>query len=366
MRNRIAASEGASTYLLGLCGASILNYAFTMIMAGRGGYFAGMSVGSWISYALIQVAFIAVVFTMGKVRRVDMIAACKIRPKSNWKQYALLPFIAFATILVFYPLALGFMALLGSMGYPITSVISIDFSSVGTYFLALFLIAVLPAFGEELLCRGALLNGLNTRNVVFGILISSLLFSLMHANPLQTVHQFGLGVVLAIIAVMSGSLIPCIIVHFLNNFYTLTVSAYIPQADAAVASLGYWNFLTGIASVIVGLFMLIALFYAYKKLGEPKKKGLNYRVHENTIIFDEFSLSATSNEDFSVKTNPIKDFFVFFGSLFTKRGIRQVIFNLQTSSDVPAIGKQQPMINVWLALGFASIYWIVNLILGLI
>ena len=56
----------------------------------------------------------------------------------------------------------------------------------------------------------------------------------------------------------------------------------------------------------------------------------------------------------------------FVGSLFTKKGWQKVGRVLEDKADVPAIGKKQPMVNVWIAIGFAVFYWVLNLVFGLI
>ncbi len=360
MRNKLTANESASSYLLAICGASLLSTIFYYILNGRTGTFAGMSVANWMSYFVTQIGFIAVAVIFCSVRKADIVAVAKLKPSRNIGQYLLLFPIAFCTILVFYPLALLFMQFLAVIGYPVNSVITINFSSVGVYFLALLCMAVLPAIGEELVCRGLLLGGLNTRDITFGIFISALLFSLMHANPLQTVHQFGLGVVLAIVFILSGSIIPCMIVHFLNNFITLTVTAYIPEVDEIVLNLGYWNFLTGAVSVVVGLFLLAILFYAYYKLGKGKKA--EFSLYENTADFGDYTITVTYDGD-KKKSNPVKNCFAFIRSLFTKYGWQRVYYALYDSAGVECYGKTKGMVNVWLAIGFAVFYWILTFLI---
>ena len=364
MRNRIVANEGASTYIFCLCGASLVGNLFAMLMSGRMGDFAGMSIANWVSYAIMQLAFIGVVFIMGVWRKFDPLKVARIRPSRNWKHYVLLPFIALFTILAFYPLSLLFLKFLSVIGYHGGGVAVPQFTSVGVYFLAIFVIAVLPAIGEELMCRGILCSGLSTRSVPFGILISAFLFSFMHANPLQTVHQFGLGVVSAILFILSGSLLPSIILHFLNNFYTLTITAYIPEVDMLIYRLGNWNYLTGAVSVVVGLVGLAVLLYLYHRAGQ-KKKAPAFKVFENSGVFEEYTIIATMDEE-GKKTNIFLDTFRFVGSLFTKRGWQEVRRVLTNSADVPMIGNAQPMISVWLAIGFAAFYWVVNFVLGMI
>lgn len=364
MRNRILASEGASTYMLGLCGASLIGSFIIGLLEGRVGVFAGMPIEKWVGYAIPQIGFIAVVFIMGAIRKYDPIKVSRLRPSTNWKQYILLPFIAIFTIMTFLPLASWFSQLLAVMGYHGGGVDMPVFSNVGVYFFALLIMAILPAFGEELLCRGMLQTGLNTRGVWFGVFISALLFSFMHANPNQTIHQFGLGAVLAIVYILSGSLLPCILLHFLNNFITLTITAYIPEIEEAIYALGNWNYLTGIASIIVGLFGVVILLYIYYRVGENKKAPIN-KVFENEGVFDDYTITVTLDGQ-EKKSNPFLDTMRFVGSLFTKRGWRKVSYALTDKMDVPELGKKQPMITVWLAIGFAVFYWLLSFILGFV
>lgn len=369
MRKTIGASEGAGIFVLGLCGASILSYLFSALLS-KAGAFAGMGISSWVGYAIMQVAFIAVVLIYAKVRKVDEFAVARVRPLKNWKQWLLLPIITIATILVFLPLANAWSAFLGVIGYSGGGVAMPDYSNVGIYFLSLLIMAVVPAIGEELLVRGNLFHGLSTRNVWFGILISALMFSLMHANPVQTVHQFGLGVVLAIVLALSGSIWACVAVHFLNNFISITLTAYLPQVDAIYVQLGHWNWLTGAASVIVGLIVLVLALYAFYRVGERKDEN-KFRVVSNGIVYDEFTIYVANDDSQSggnkkFSNSGIVKAFSFLGSLFTKRGWAQVTRTLESKNDIPIIGKQQPMFSVWLALGIVCVYWVVNFILALI
>ena len=55
--------------------------------------------------------------------------------------------------------------------------------------------------------RGVVLNAASRkRDYSYAILITAGMFSLMHGNPIQTVHQFLLGAVLAYVVLVSKSL----------------------------------------------------------------------------------------------------------------------------------------------------------------
>lgn len=152
--------------------------------------------------------------------------------------------------------------------------------------------AIMPAIGEEIFMRGTVFPGLATRNIWFGVLMSGLFFSLMHANPVQTVHQFGLGIVLALVVALSGSIWASVIVHFINNLISLTLTAYLPQVDEIYLKLGYFNWLTGVASVIVGLALLVCLLYLFYRAGNKRQ-----RAGEVSNVYEEdgFTIVATAN-----------------------------------------------------------------------
>lgn len=91
---------------------------------------------------------------------------------------------------------------------------------------ALLVMAVLPAVMEELLFRGAILNGtVNGAGSIRTIFIVGFCFSLFHGSPEQTVYQFIAGCAFAFIAVRSGSILPSVLMHFINNALIVILSA---------------------------------------------------------------------------------------------------------------------------------------------
>lgn len=78
-------------------------------------------------------------------------------------------------------------------------------------------ICLLGPILEELIFRGVLLEGLRKYGSLFGIIMSAVLFGLMHQNIVQCLPAAAIGLVWGYIAVKSGSLIPSILLHILNN-----------------------------------------------------------------------------------------------------------------------------------------------------
>lgn len=105
--------------------------------------------------------------------------------------------------------------LLSLLGYTHTSTPT-EYGSVGVLFLELFMTAVLPGFCEEFTHRGLLFYGYRDSGFKV-VVVSALLFSLMHQNIRQTGYTFFDGAVMALLAYYTGSIWPSIFVHFFNN-----------------------------------------------------------------------------------------------------------------------------------------------------
>ncbi|MDD2445299.1 MAG: type II CAAX endopeptidase family protein [Clostridia bacterium] len=89
--------------------------------------------------------------------------------------------------------------------------------SISAFILALFVTAILPGFCEEIASRGMLLKGFNKLGWKKMILISGLLFGLMHLNIEQFFYATIIGWFLAFICLTTGNIIPGMIIHFMNN-----------------------------------------------------------------------------------------------------------------------------------------------------
>lgn len=83
--------------------------------------------------------------------------------------------------------------------------------------LYILIVAVLPAFAEEFAFRGIVMGILRPYSEGLAILISSAAFALMHGNFVQLPFTFCCGLVFAFIDIKTNSLLPSIIIHFLNN-----------------------------------------------------------------------------------------------------------------------------------------------------
>ncbi len=87
--------------------------------------------------------------------------------------------------------------------------------------LTLISTAIIPALAEEFACRGIMLGLLKSCGDAFAIIVSAILFGLVHGNFEQIPFAFLVGLVLGFITVKTGSIIIAIAVHFTNNLISV-------------------------------------------------------------------------------------------------------------------------------------------------
>ena len=84
--------------------------------------------------------------------------------------------------------------------------------------------AFVPAFCEEFLFRGAILTNLLPFGRTNAIVISALLFAMMHQNAEQVLYAFAAGILLGVLYERTGSIWNCVFLHLMNNFSSLVMS----------------------------------------------------------------------------------------------------------------------------------------------
>lgn len=124
------------------------------------------------------------------------------------------------------------------------------------FIVGLLLIAIIPAFFEEMTYRGFFYNTYRETSPFGAIIMCGLLFGLVHGNLNQFTYAFVLGMMFALIVEATDSLWSTIIVHFLINMSSVAVIYLLPIAlgalekvyDSCIASGN-----TEIADLITGL-----------------------------------------------------------------------------------------------------------------
>jgi sodium transport system permease protein len=153
-------------------------------------------------------------------------------------------------------------------------------SSVPSLGVAVLLFALVPAVCEEFAFRGFILSGLERgHRERSAVLLSALLFAFLHVL-LSLFQQFFnaalLGLVLGLLAVRSGSILPGILFHFINNAAAVALPYWkATPAGARIAewlyrdpSKGLYHTWLVVLSALVSA-VLLALLWRSRPAGKP-------------------------------------------------------------------------------------------------
>ncbi|MFM8287248.1 MAG: type II CAAX prenyl endopeptidase Rce1 family protein, partial [Planctomycetaceae bacterium] len=99
-------------------------------------------------------------------------------------------------------------------------------------------IVLAPALCEELAFRGFLLDGLSSRGKAWrGVILSALMFGASHMIPQQVFNATLLGLALGWLTLRTGSLLPAMVLHAVNNSLALVFSRLLTTpADSGLVS----------------------------------------------------------------------------------------------------------------------------------
>ena len=99
----------------------------------------------------------------------------------------------------------------------------LEVKTITGLFVNLFVIAIIPAVGEELLFRGVFQQIFvnMTKNVHWGIIITAILFSAMHLQFYGFFPRMLMGVFLGYLLIWSKTIWLPIIAHFINNSFAV-------------------------------------------------------------------------------------------------------------------------------------------------
>lgn len=123
-------------------------------------------------------------------------------------------------------------------------------------------IGVLAPIAEEMVFRGAVLRVLlhltGSQKHWLAIAISALLFGFVHLNLAQGVHAFIIGLILGWMYYRTGSIIPGIVLHWVNNTVAYLMFALMPQmADGKLIDLFHGSHRTMWLGILFSLCILI-------------------------------------------------------------------------------------------------------------
>ena len=128
--------------------------------------------------------------------------------------------------------------------------------SIGDGVVILFFSAVVAPLFEEYIYRGLLLRPLRVIGDTPAIILSALIFGLVHGNFDQFAYAFLSGIIFGLIAVRYDSIVPSIILHMINNFF-VSVVTYQSQLTGAGE---FWDSIVNVTATL-GDFIIKLSYY---------------------------------------------------------------------------------------------------------
>ncbi|MBO5714532.1 MAG: CPBP family intramembrane metalloprotease [Clostridia bacterium] len=171
---------------------------------------------------------------------------------------------------------------------------ALPLDSITNYVIFTIFYAIIPAIEEEVFFRGLLYENLEHSNKTLTVLFLAFAFSVYHSSIHQTVYQFVYGLGLTVLVIKSGSIIPSMIAHFINNFAVLTLEYFkIP--------LNLFNPVV----IVIGCILLVCFVLL--------------------IVFDKYHVEPHPLEDGQKPKENIYEFFIPFGLFGTAICVLMII-----------------------------------------
>ncbi len=230
-----------------------------------------------ISGLILQILMLGFYILYTRKAGVNPISAPRIvkMPLKNWALTAAAGVIAlFGLMFTSHAFDLLFTDVFGYKGLELPA-----FDTAGKAVLGIITMGLIPAVVEELIFRGMVLRGLSPLGKWKAVLISAAAFTLMHMNPSQTVHQFLLGIIMALIAWETGSILAPMLIHFINN--ALAIILEVSGFSGLVEKMTAWEI---VGAALVTLAAVCGIMYFILRFIKKPEGGTEIRDIDGNII----------------------------------------------------------------------------------
>lgn len=259
-----------------------------------------------ITYLLTPTVFILYYFIYNRIRKIKQREALSDGQKISLLPISIAIVLAIICIFLFTP----FMNLVDyffeGFGYIADNTLPLQdkMTSSGSFFLlGLVIYALLPAISEELIFRGIIQKGLSSKyNGFVVIIMTTIMFVLMHGSLQQTVYQFIVGIMLSYLSYVGGSVLYSIILHFLNNALVVVFSCFDIVSYLSANDTVYYNVFSMIFPFLIfllGVILVAILFWVLKYLRnknffryEGKKSKKKSKENENVVEEKKFGFKG--------------------------------------------------------------------------
>lgn len=225
---KLNSAKGGLAYSVNVCFYIVLNLIASVIIAACGLRDGDGNMTDGAIYIAFLVSPAAIALTLALTVKVGKVGVREFFPvKCKPKYYAIALLLIFGLLFSLSEVNGYFLELLKHFGYTQKLTESSIPNLQGWRIVsAIAVIAVLPAVMEEALFRGVILGGAERgAGSVRAVFIVGFVFALFHGSAEQTLYQFVCGCLFALLAIRSRSVLPSVLMHFINNALILIFTA---------------------------------------------------------------------------------------------------------------------------------------------
>lgn len=313
----------------------------------------------FIAQFVIEMLFAVAAYVVAVSRKIDIVKGMGADRKINGNIVFYGVLISFASLVFFGRLTDCFVKFLELCGY--SSIFDpLEIDNFGIYLVYIVTSCVAPALFEEMLFRGTIASGLKERGFKVALIASAVIFTFMHGNAEQTVHQFIIGFIIGYIFLKSGNLWIGVIIHFVNNFTAVTLG-YIASGSSEsatevvqeTAKFGWTDLISSLAIAVI-----------FAAVGYMVVKWLIQKVLHEDKVANEAANTAETNSTIVVDGVEVKAQMIVEGETQTEETLQENSVNVDVKKEKEPIPFSVTLMFV-LAGAYFAFEWLVSLLTGL-
>lgn len=273
---------------------STLLAMITVILAGTFGItleeLQNNTIFTYCQYLLSPIMFLLIFVIVNRKKEYNTMEMLGVKNKVKPLHILLSIGMSVFAIVFFSQFASMFDLLLEKINFNPSDDLNVNNNTVGYLLLNTLVIAIMPAVFEELIFRGIIFKSLEKEHTpTTAILLSALMFSLMHGSLQQTVFQFILGVVLGYVMYATGNIIYPMITHFFNNFLIIFIDLMSKSGVVDAGQTTPTGVLPYIIATILAVIGTVCLIFIIRASIKAKQKTTEVGVYKNfkTYSVDE-------------------------------------------------------------------------------
>jgi len=250
-----------------------LSAAF-MLLVGMGSFLSGSGTLGYYEKAILveAVAFLGPMIIVMALKRPMSLSITMRMKRFPFSALGFTLCFAFAVSLISFLINYGMDALWtnvtgGKIGEAAASAAAAPGANTWLVFIAM---ALVPAIVEELFMRGIIFSSYEKCGTVGAIILSSLIFAMIHVSGYNFLGPMIAGLAYAYLTYTLDSVWPAVIAHLFNNSYILLMSWLMTTYSA----FGLWPYFLAVNILLFLLFLYISLAMLQKLVRKGKIKKL--------------------------------------------------------------------------------------------